>query len=158
MATEPPWASGRDHVEALSTSLSAFGKLVRRAIETTTEHKDQDTADLFTEVSRGLDKWLWMVEAHIQVDKWSSSADANTAIGSDEHTFKNWRVTAPWGCYSPLEPQANIPLLGQQKSSGDAEYPRCCKEERWVGATDIDVSIAFSDGESGDGRVSPSRQ
>ena len=27
---------------------------------------DADTADLFTEVSRGIDKWLWFVEAHTQ--------------------------------------------------------------------------------------------
>ena len=27
---------------------------------------DADTADLFTEVSRGIDKWLWFVEAHSQ--------------------------------------------------------------------------------------------
>jgi hypothetical protein len=28
---------------------------------------DQDSVDLFTQVSRGTDKWLWMVEAHLQV-------------------------------------------------------------------------------------------
>jgi starvation-inducible DNA-binding protein len=27
---------------------------------------DADTADLFTEISRGIDKFLWMVEAHLQ--------------------------------------------------------------------------------------------
>jgi hypothetical protein len=27
---------------------------------------DADTADLFTEISRGVDKSLWMVEAHVQ--------------------------------------------------------------------------------------------
>jgi len=27
---------------------------------------DADTADLFTEVSRGLDKSLWFLEAHLQ--------------------------------------------------------------------------------------------
>ena len=27
---------------------------------------DADTADLFTEVSRGIDKLLWLVEAHAQ--------------------------------------------------------------------------------------------
>ena len=30
---------------------------------------DADTADLFTEISRGIDKWLWFVEAHAQAAK-----------------------------------------------------------------------------------------
>jgi starvation-inducible DNA-binding protein len=62
-------ASGRDHVEALATALAAFGKLARRAIEQSTELGDADTADAFTEISRGTDKWLWMVEAHLQADR-----------------------------------------------------------------------------------------
>jgi len=28
-----------------------------------------DTADMFTEISRGIDKWLWFVEAHTQASK-----------------------------------------------------------------------------------------
>jgi starvation-inducible DNA-binding protein len=62
-------ASGRDHVEALSTALAAFGKLARRAIEQSSELGDADTADAFTEISRGNDKWLWMAEAHLQADR-----------------------------------------------------------------------------------------
>ena len=57
------------HVEALSTALAAFGKLVRKAIDEADEMKDADTADLFTEISRGNDKWLWFVEAHSQAKK-----------------------------------------------------------------------------------------
>ena len=30
---------------------------------------DADTADMFTEISRGIDKWLWFVEAHTQANK-----------------------------------------------------------------------------------------
>jgi starvation-inducible DNA-binding protein len=59
-------ADGRSHVEALSSALAAFGKFVRKAIGQANELNDPDTADLFTEVSRGIDKWLWFVEAHLQ--------------------------------------------------------------------------------------------
>ena len=56
--------SGTDHVEALSSGLAAFGKKVRTAIDKTGKAGDADTADLFTEVSRDVDKYLWFVEAH----------------------------------------------------------------------------------------------
>jgi starvation-inducible DNA-binding protein len=39
---------------------------VRANIDESSELGDQDTADLFTEVSREIDKQLWFVEAHIQ--------------------------------------------------------------------------------------------
>jgi len=58
--------SGRQHVDALSSVLAAFGKLARVAIEESQRVNDQDTNDIFIEISRGVDKWLWMVEAHLQ--------------------------------------------------------------------------------------------
>jgi starvation-inducible DNA-binding protein len=57
---------GQDHIEALSTALAAFGKAARLAIDKTNELGDLATADLFTEVSRSIDRWLWLVEAHAQ--------------------------------------------------------------------------------------------
>jgi starvation-inducible DNA-binding protein len=60
---------GRSHVEALASALAAFGKLVRKAINEANDLGDLDTADLFTEVSRGIDKWLWFVEAHLQAER-----------------------------------------------------------------------------------------
>ena len=59
---------GRAHVGALAAVLSAFGKVVRAEIDSSNELADVDTADLFTEVSRGIDKWLWFVEAHVQAE------------------------------------------------------------------------------------------
>jgi starvation-inducible DNA-binding protein len=32
------------------------------------ELEDADSADILTEISRGIDKWLWFVEAHQQHD------------------------------------------------------------------------------------------
>jgi starvation-inducible DNA-binding protein len=55
---------GHGHVEALSTALAAFGTAARKAIDQANELCDLDTADVFTEVSRGSDKRLWLVEAH----------------------------------------------------------------------------------------------
>jgi starvation-inducible DNA-binding protein len=60
---------GRSHVEALSSALAAFGKAARKAIDQANDINDLDTADLFTEVSRGIDKWLWFVEAHQQAER-----------------------------------------------------------------------------------------
>jgi starvation-inducible DNA-binding protein len=62
-------ADGRSHVEALSSALAAFGKSARKAIVQANELNDLDTADLFTEISRGTDKWLWFVEAHLQAER-----------------------------------------------------------------------------------------
>ena len=58
--------AGKDHADALSSALAASGKLVRSAIDQAAELGDVDTSDLFTEVSRAIDKQLWFVEAHLQ--------------------------------------------------------------------------------------------
>jgi starvation-inducible DNA-binding protein len=57
---------GTAHVDALSTAMSDFGKKIRANIDDADELGDKDTADLFTEISREIDKLLWFVEAHIQ--------------------------------------------------------------------------------------------
>ena len=59
-------ADGAAHVDALSNALADFGKKVRADIDKTDELGDKDTADIFTEISRGIDKLLWFVEAHLQ--------------------------------------------------------------------------------------------
>jgi starvation-inducible DNA-binding protein len=65
----PAAVDGASHVEALSTALAVFGKAVRQGIDEANQVNDADTADLFTEVSRGIDKWLWFVEAHQQAER-----------------------------------------------------------------------------------------
>ena len=59
---------GRSHVDALSSALAAFGAAARKGIDPADDFGDLDTADLFTEISRGIDKWLWFVEAHLQAE------------------------------------------------------------------------------------------
>lgn len=62
-------ADGLAHVEAAARALSTFGREVRNTIREAEELDDAGTADLFTEISRGIDKWLWFVEAHSQAPK-----------------------------------------------------------------------------------------
>lgn len=59
-------ASGKEHIRALSEALAHFGTSTRAAIDEATTAGDSATADLFTGVSRGVDKLLWLVEAHTQ--------------------------------------------------------------------------------------------
>ena len=62
-------ADGMAHVEAVAKALSTFGHEARNTINQADELDDADTADLFTEISRGIDKWLWFVEGHSQAPK-----------------------------------------------------------------------------------------
>jgi starvation-inducible DNA-binding protein len=59
-------SSSKAHVQALSGALAQFGGCVRKGIDEADKAGDADTADLLTDVSRGIDKLLWMVEAHGQ--------------------------------------------------------------------------------------------
>jgi starvation-inducible DNA-binding protein len=67
---------GQEHVHAVADALAAFGRAARNAIDAAAGAKDQDTSDIFTEISRGTDKWLWMVEAHLQTGEWGHRAAA----------------------------------------------------------------------------------
>ena len=62
-------AAGKEHVESLSRSLAYFGSVVRQAIDRADEMGDKDSADIFTEISRAVDKDLWFVEAQAQSER-----------------------------------------------------------------------------------------
>lgn len=55
----------KSHVEAVAGALASFGSSVRHGIDAAAKLGDADSADLLTEISRGVDKSLWMVEAHL---------------------------------------------------------------------------------------------
>ncbi len=58
--------TGAEHVAALSDALASFGRSVRIGIEEMNDLEDAGSADILTEISRGVDKWLWFTEAHQQ--------------------------------------------------------------------------------------------
>ncbi|MCC7053668.1 MAG: DNA starvation/stationary phase protection protein Dps [Gemmatimonadaceae bacterium] len=61
-------ADVKQHVFAVASALAAFGQSAREAIDTVDDAGDKVTADLFTEVVRGLDEQIWFVESHILTD------------------------------------------------------------------------------------------
>jgi starvation-inducible DNA-binding protein len=58
--------AGADHVDAMSSALADFGGKMRAAIDVADGSGDKDTADLFTEISRQVDKDVWRHKAHLQ--------------------------------------------------------------------------------------------
>ena len=55
-----------DYVRAVAERLAAFTNSAREAIDQVDKLGDANTADLFTEVSRCADKYLYFLEAHLQ--------------------------------------------------------------------------------------------
>jgi starvation-inducible DNA-binding protein len=60
--------AGSDHIAAVSERLAAFTASVRAAIDQTAVQGDANSADLLTEISREMDKQLWLVEAHLEAE------------------------------------------------------------------------------------------
>lgn len=58
-------ASGVEHITALADRFATYAAHVREAIAKTDDLGDADTADLYTEISRTIDKRLWFLEAHL---------------------------------------------------------------------------------------------
>lgn len=59
--------SGNESLDTLIDRYATLAASTREAIEASAKLGDADTSDLFTGVSRALDKSLWFLEAHLQV-------------------------------------------------------------------------------------------
>jgi starvation-inducible DNA-binding protein len=60
---------GRTHVDALAEGYARAAKSLRKSIDDAAKAGDADTSDLFTGISRDVDKGLWLLEAHLQADR-----------------------------------------------------------------------------------------
>ncbi|MEL6440520.1 MAG: DNA starvation/stationary phase protection protein Dps [Cyanobacteria bacterium J06621_8] len=57
--------TGAEHLVALADRYGVYAQHVREAIGRIDNLGDADTADLYTEISRAVDKRLWFLEAHL---------------------------------------------------------------------------------------------
>jgi len=62
----PNLLDGLAHVQALAERVALVSNRAREDIIRSIDLGDQDTADLYIEVSRSLDKRLWMLRAHLE--------------------------------------------------------------------------------------------
>jgi starvation-inducible DNA-binding protein len=60
---------GALHVDALSSAVADFGAKVRKAVDESARAGDAGTSDLFTGISREIDKDLWFLEAHLHAKR-----------------------------------------------------------------------------------------
>jgi len=58
--------AGLDYVQALVERYGTHAANLRAGIDAADEAGDADTADLFTQISREVDKDLWFLQAHLQ--------------------------------------------------------------------------------------------
>lgn len=56
--------TGKDHVEALSTSVAHLAAFTRKLIDETSDAGDEASSDLVTAMTRELDKLVWLIENH----------------------------------------------------------------------------------------------
>jgi starvation-inducible DNA-binding protein len=60
----PAVVDGNDHLAAMAAVLIELRVLMREAVEQTAGWGDVESTELCAEIARGVDKWLWMVDAH----------------------------------------------------------------------------------------------
>jgi starvation-inducible DNA-binding protein len=70
--------TGMEFVTALADRFALYAKHLRNAIDKSDELGDVDTSDLYTEVSRTIDKRLWFLEAHLQASTTDTNGNGKT--------------------------------------------------------------------------------
>ena len=58
--------AGHEHLDAVVNRVATYANSTRDAIKKSDDLGDPTTADMFTEISRGVDKQLYFLEAHLQ--------------------------------------------------------------------------------------------
>jgi starvation-inducible DNA-binding protein len=58
--------AGNDHVVALVERFALYATVIRGSITQTADVEDAGSAAVYTDISRGVDKQLWVLESHLQ--------------------------------------------------------------------------------------------
>jgi len=69
-----------DHVTALADRFAIYAKSTRSGIEHSDKLGDADTADIYTQISRAINKRLWFLEAHLQPKAIRETANSKNGV------------------------------------------------------------------------------
>lgn len=110
----PPEATtGPEYVQALVERVGIHANHLRQEIEIAVQHDDEDTADMFTELSREVDKQLYFLEAHLQaVNSEAIPESPGGMVRGDQPS--QYREQSEMGQQTQAQ---GIPITGQPQSS-----------------------------------------
>jgi starvation-inducible DNA-binding protein len=125
--------TGPEYVEALVERVGIHGNNLRREIEAAVERDDEDTADMYTELSREVDKQLYFLEAHLQavdpeaiperpgasMQEGMQSESGNPAQGSQPSQYREQSPPSQMGGQSGQPTQ-----MGNQSGQTQDQSPR----------------------------------
>ena len=74
--------AGAEHLQALAGVMADFGSKIRAAIDATAGWGDATTSDVFTQISREVDKDLWLLEAHLDLSRVAGPHESLTTPGA----------------------------------------------------------------------------
>ncbi|MFC4552997.1 MULTISPECIES: DNA starvation/stationary phase protection protein Dps [Halorussus] len=104
--------TGPEYLEALVERVSIHASNLRRDIELAVEYDDEDTADLYTELSREVDKQLYFLQSHLQDQ---SAVEGTARVGAPA-------VADPTGQSASASPPASNG--GRTQGSAPSQYGR----------------------------------
>lgn len=90
------------HIDALAGALAAFGRSSRRGIDEMDGLNDAASADILTQIVRGIDQRLWFVEAHVPPQPASTPVDDEPEPElADEPDIAPESEPEPWSAPAP---------------------------------------------------------
>jgi len=119
--SEPPLPLARLHANQARAAIASANAL-----------EDADTADLFTEVSRAMDKHLWFLEAHLQGSGTQPLAGVSCQHETLETYPEGWTTTQPFWYFLRSAGVGPRNTFGRRLSGGAA--PPSAFPLNWAGA------------------------
>lgn len=86
--------TGEEYVRTVADNLAVHAANLRRAADTADDYGDEDTMDLFIEISRDVDKYLWFLDAHLQASS-AGPSESTTNRGESQMGIRSGTTRSP---------------------------------------------------------------